>query len=226
MRGYFITGTDTGVGKTLIACAITRLWAGQGHPVAVMKPVASGCDRTAAGLRNADAEALMAVANVPSRYDEVNPYALEAAMAPHIAAARAGVRIDIDRIEALYRGLCQRCDRIVVEGVGGWRVPLGGNTEIADLARSLSLPVILVVGLRLGCLNHTLLSMASIEESAVPVAGWISTQTDRDYAGVEASIAALTETLQRPHLAHVPWLESDREAEIARILAVSALAPG
>jgi len=224
MQGYFVTGTDTGIGKTLVACGLARLLVQQGHRVGVMKPVASGCEPTGAGLRNADALALMAAANDDACYAEVNPYALEPPIAPHIAAARAGLEIDIDSIRRLAES--RDCDRIVIEGVGGWRVPLGKQVEVADLAQALGLPVILVVGLRLGCINHALLSMAAMEASPVTIAGWVSTQLDRDYQGLDESLMSLRRAMSQPHLAHLPWLEEDRETGVAKYLANTGLLGG
>jgi len=225
MRGCFITGTDTGVGKTLLACGIARLWTRQGRRVGVMKPVASGCRRSPDGLRNADAEALMAAAGLaPQRYPEVNPYALEPAIAPHIAATRASMDIEIDRIRSLARKQYRACERMVIEGVGGWRVPLNDHAEVADLALALGLPVVLVVGLRLGCINHALLSMAAIRDTGVPLAGWISTWVEPCYPGEAETIATLEEAMDGPHLAHVPWLDGERESRVMALLAASPLA--
>ncbi len=225
MRGWFITGTDTGAGKTLVACGIARLWRHRGIRVGVMKPVASGCRVTADGLRNDDAESLMAAAGIaPQRYGEVNPYALEPAIAPHIAAARAGVRIDIDNITRLAQTRKRQGETLIVEGVGGWRVPLDTRTEVADLAAALGLPVLLVVGLRLGCINHALLSEAAIRGSGVRLGGWVSTLVAPDYSAVEETLATLREAMDSPHLAHLPWLAGDREALAMAVFADSRLA--
>src|SRR4029077_5505559 len=149
-RGLFVTGTDTGVGKTLIACALVRGLVASGLQVAVMKPVASGAGRTSQGLRNADALALAECANVPQHYEEVNPFCFEPAISPHIAAEDAGIRIDIGRILQVYRGIAARADWVIVEGAGGWLAPVGEHESMADIARALALPVLLVVGLKLG----------------------------------------------------------------------------
>ncbi len=220
MQGYFVTGTDTGVGKTLIACGIARSWTRRGLRVGVMKPVASGCRRGPEGLRNEDAEALMAAARIPAEhYRQVNPYALEPPMAPHIAARRANTAIDIPLIRSLMLAQYGHCARMIVEGIGGWRVPLNEQAEVADLALALGLPVLLVVGLRLGCINHAMLSAAAIRGSGVPLAGWVSTVVDPDYPGEEETIATLREAMDSPHLAHVPWLAADREARVMALLA-------
>jgi dethiobiotin synthetase len=162
VRGVVVTGTDTGVGKTLVAAGLLHGLARRGLRVAGMKPVATGCERTAAGLRNDDALCLGRHASVDAAYEEINPYAFEPAIAPHVAAAEAGVRIDLARIAACCARLSRGADRVVVEGVGGWRVPLNEREDVGDLARLLGLPVLLVVGVRLGCLNHARLSADAI----------------------------------------------------------------
>ena len=149
--GYFVTGTDTGVGKTRVAVALVHALRAQGLRVAVMKPVAAGA---APGALNEDVAALMQAANVAADLRDVNPYCFEPAIAPHVAAEQAGVRIDLDVIAAAFTRLAAHADAVVVEGAGGWRVPLNDTEDMADLAARLGLPVVLVVGLRLGCLNQ------------------------------------------------------------------------
>ncbi|MHB8744004.1 MAG: dethiobiotin synthase [Sulfuricaulis sp.] len=199
--GWFITGTDTGVGKTRIAQLLLDALA-RAHQRAVgMKPVASGCRVTEAGLRNADAEALLAASGVAADYADVNPYALAPACAPHIAAREAGVEIRLDAILAHFHRLQQQAPWVVVEGVGGWLAPLGARLNLADIACALQLPVILVVGLRLGCLNHALLTVAAIQRQTVPFAGWIANQIDPDMMRVHENIDALKERIDAPWLA-------------------------
>ena len=152
ITGFFVTGTDTGVGKTLVSAALLRRFAAAGRRVAGMKPVASGAIATTQGLRSEDALILLRESSPHAAYEHVNPYALEPPIAPHLAALAAGVTIDVVRIEAAFRALAAAADLVVVEGVGGWRVPLGPDLDVAGLAARLGLPVILVVGLRLGCL--------------------------------------------------------------------------
>jgi dethiobiotin synthetase len=174
----FIAGTDTGVGKTHVAVRLIRGLASQGLRVAAMKPVAAGAARTPHGLRNDDALQLAAAANVDAPYDLVNPVCLELATSPHLAARAAGVTIDIAAIVAAYTQLAARSDVVVVEGAGGWLAPTGEATGDAatmqDIAVALRLPVILVVGLRLGALSHALLTVAAIERSGLRVAGWVA----------------------------------------------------
>src|SRR5665213_3141995 len=153
-RGVFVTGTDTGVGKTVLAAALVRTLVRQGLRVAAMKPIASGADSTAAGLRNADALILAQAANVAAAYCTINPYCFAPAIAPHLAAREAGVVIDTALLCERFRELADRADCVVVEGAGGWLTPIGPAQTMADVAAALSLPVVLVVGLKLGCLNH------------------------------------------------------------------------
>ena len=177
-RGFFITGTDTGVGKTVCSAALARALARRSARVAVMKPVASGALLTPQGLRSEDALRLMAEASVAAPYETVNPYCFEPPISPHIAAAEAGVRIDLRRIGACYAALAAQADVVIVEGAGGWLAPLGPDSAMADIPRSLALPVILVVGMRLGCLNHALLSHESIRSHGAKFAGWVANGID------------------------------------------------
>jgi dethiobiotin synthetase len=204
-RGLFITGTDTGVGKTVIACALVRALREQGARVAVMKPVASGATRTAAGLRNADALALIEAAgpNQARRYDEVNPYCFEPAISPHIAAKEARIRVDLGTIRAGFDALAARSDWVVVEGAGGWFAPIGQGKTMADLATALSAPVVLVVGLKLGCLNHARLTHLAVRSQGVAFAGWVASAIDPQFSRVEANLATLEQTLEAPPLAVV-----------------------
>jgi dethiobiotin synthetase len=201
-----MTGTDTGVGKTLVSVALLRRLREAGITAAGMKPVASGSERTPAGLRNEDALALAAASGFPFPYDVVNPYAFEPAIAPHVAAAEAGVTIDPGRILAAYARITSIAEAVVVEGAGGWLVPLGGVTSLADLPRLLGLDVVLVVGLRLGCINHALLTAESIARRDVRLAGWVGNAIDPGFARAEASIATLRESLPAPCLGIVPSL--------------------
>ncbi|MEW6415295.1 MAG: dethiobiotin synthase [Pseudomonadota bacterium] len=197
LRGYFVTGTDTGVGKTRVAVALVHALRAQGLRVAAMKPVAAG---HAPGEPNEDVAALMAASNVPAAVRDVNPYAFEPAIAPHIAAAQAGVRIDLDVIRAAQARLAMRADAVVAEGAGGWRVPLNEHQDMADLAQALGLPVVLVVGLRLGCLNHALLTAESIARRGLAWGGWVGNAIDPAMACRDENIAALRARLPGPCL--------------------------
>jgi dethiobiotin synthetase len=204
--GYFITGTDTGIGKTVITLGLMRMLQDRGRRVAAMKPVASGCERTPQGLRNADALQLQKQASMPLDYAQVNPYAFEPPIAPHIAAGQAGVRIDLDIIRQGVRQLAGCSDVVCVEGVGGWLVPLNDRETVADLAAGLGLGVVLVVGMRLGCLNHALLTARAIEASGASLAGWIANGMPPVPDNLEDNINAIKSRITAPLLGVVPVL--------------------
>lgn len=200
---YFITGTDTGVGKTLVGCALLRAFAGKGLRVAGFKPVAAGCD---ADGRNDDARALQAASSVPLNYELVNPYCFAQAIAPHIAASFSGERIEFSGILAAYRELAAQADEVIVEGAGGFLVPLNDRQGGAELARELNLPVILVVGMRLGCLNHALLTVEAIAARGLVLAGWVANVLDAQMPALQDNVAALRERITAPLLGAVPRL--------------------
>ncbi len=210
--GAFVTGTDTEVGKTVVAGGMVWRWVRDGHRTGVMKPVASGCRHTGSGLRNPDAEALMSLANVDAPYEMVNPYAFVPAIAPHVAAEQTGAEIELPRIRSVFEVLRGGCDRVVVEGVGGWSVPLGASATVADLVLALELPVVLVVGVRLGCLNHALLTAAAIRAAGARLAAWVANQIDRDTACVQENIDALRARLNAPLLGVIPHLSEGPDA--------------
>ncbi|HEY6515832.1 MAG TPA: dethiobiotin synthase [Steroidobacteraceae bacterium] len=205
-QGWFITGTDTGVGKTLVAAALTRALAARGLRVAVMKPVASGSEPTAEGLRNSDALTLMAAANVTAPYEVVNPYCFLPPISPHIAAREAGMVIDLTLLRSRFDSLAKAADCVIVEGAGGWLAPLGDAAVMADLPATLSLPVLLVVGLRLGCLNHALLSRESLARRGAAFAGWIANGIDPHFERAAENLATLSAHLDGPPLARIPFL--------------------
>ncbi len=202
-RGVFITGTDTGVGKTVFACALLRAYVARGWRAIGMKPIAAG---VAPGAEcNADVAALAAAGNVDAPLALRNPFAFAPAIAPHLAAAEAGIAIDLERIGEAYERLAARADRIVVEGAGGVYVPLDARRDMLDVARSLSLPVVLVVGVRLGCLNHALLSATAIRTRGLTLAGWVANLVEPAMARIDANLAALDERLPAPRIAIVDW---------------------
>lgn len=207
-KGFFITGTDTEIGKTVVAAALTRALAASGRRVAVMKPVASGAEPTAEGLRNADALALMAAANVPAAYERVNPYCFVPAVSPHIAARDHGTAVDLSVIRTCFEALAAHADRVVVEGAGGWLAPVTESAAMADMALALRLPVILVVGLRLGCLNHALLTHESIRSHGATFAGWVANSIDPAMERAAENLATLRSRLGEP-LALIPPLGFD-----------------
>ncbi|HVP32652.1 MAG TPA: dethiobiotin synthase [Steroidobacteraceae bacterium] len=204
-RGLFVTGTDTGVGKTVVACALVRGFIAAGERVAVMKPIASGAERTAEGLRNADALALIEAANVPLGYAQVNPYCFEPPISPHIAAEDSKIEIDIGMIAQAFGAATRLADRVVVEGAGGWLAPIGRRDSMADLARALGVPTVLVVGLRLGCLNHAELSRRAIEAAGVPLAGWIANRPGAPLEREAENLATLEQRFGAAPLAVVSF---------------------
>jgi dethiobiotin synthetase len=205
--GLFITGTDTEVGKTVVARLLVRSLVAAGVRVAVMKPVAAGSFMTADGPRNADALGLIADSNVVMPYETVNPYCLAAPVSPHLAARAAGVTIELRRIRENYAKLSAAADCVIVEGAGGWLAPLNDAEFIADLAATLGLPVLLVVGLRLGCLNHALLTVAAIRQRRQTLAGWIANRIDPDFVRLPENLATLQRHIGMPPLTTVAYDE-------------------
>ena len=206
MIACFVTGTDTGVGKTLSSCALLHALARHHRRVVGMKPVASGAEPDGrGGWANEDSLALRAASTlvVPPQLD--NPVLLPDPVSPHIAAERAGVTVQLAPILQAYQQLAAQADAVVVEGAGGWQVPLSPRLRIADLAVALQLPVVVVVGLRLGCINHALLTADAIRASGLPLAGWIASRVDPQMREPEANLAYLRQHLGAPLLADLPW---------------------
>lgn len=202
-EGIFVTGTDTGVGKTAFACVLLDAYAKRGLRAVGMKPVAAGI---AAGADcNDDVAALAAAGNVEAPLRARNPYAFAAAIAPHLAALDEGAKIELDRIRAAYAELCARADRVVVEGAGGVLVPLGAQHDILDIPRVLGIPVLLVVGIRLGCLSHALLSVLAIRARGLALAGWVANLIDPTMPRADANIVALEQRLPAPRVATLAW---------------------
>ncbi|MGD8620305.1 MAG: dethiobiotin synthase [Gammaproteobacteria bacterium] len=218
VRGFFVTGTDTGIGKTLITLGLMQHLQDRGFTVAGMKPVASGCETTAQGLRNDDAVQLQRQASCRLSYAQVNPVALAAPVAPHIAARQDSAGISVASIRRVFDDVAKQADRVVVEGVGGWRVPLGERETLADLARALGLPVVLVVGMRLGCLNHALLTAEAIAHDGLHLAGWVANCLPPAPEALEENIIALETRLSAPLLGVVPALSGQDAQDIARRL--------
>ena len=224
-RGFFVTGTDTGVGKTLICCALVRALAARGMTVIGMKPVAAGAAATAEGWLNDDVAQLRAAANATAPLSLINPYCFELAVAPHLAAREAGVQIELDPIAAALDRLSAQAGLVIVEGVGGFRVPLNDRHDSADLAARLALPVILVVGLRLGCLNHALLTAEAIRARGLRLAGWIANRIDPQMPFADQNIAALSERLDAPLLADVAHACAPDPRQIAAGIDLTLLGP-
>jgi dethiobiotin synthetase len=220
MRGVFVTGTDTGVGKTRVACALLAAGAAAGLRIAGLKPISCGLQPTPEGPRHADALALMAAASVTLPYAAVNPYAFEPPIAPQLASMEAGVALERDSVLRTIRQSAALAPRVVVEGVGGFRVPLGADWDTADLAADLGLPIVLVVGLRLGCLNHALLTREAIAARGLPFAGWVGSAVDPGFSRYDANLASLEARLGTPLgvLAHAPAADAAADARhLARL---------
>lgn len=221
---YFITGTDTDVGKTTVAAGLLQAARAAGLSTAAGKPVASGCEVTPEGLRNADALALMAQCTLALSYEEVNPVAFEPAIAPHIAAREAGVALTVQALlTPMQRILRQRADFTLIEGAGGWRVPLSGQDSLSDVAQGLDLPVILVVGVRLGCISHALLTAEAIAQDGLQLAGWVANIIDPKTSRLEENLATLAERLPAPCLGRVPKLKSPTPEAVAQHLELDLL---
>lgn len=221
MNGVFVAGTDTGIGKTHASCALLGALRARDLRAVGMKPVASGCHETPAGLRNEDAEALIAMSDPAPAYADCNPFAFAAPIAPHLAARDRGVDIDLARARGAYARLARTTDRIVVEGVGGWAVPFSESLMQSDLVRALDLPVILVVGLRLGCLNHALLSARAIEADGCTLVGWIANRIDPAMQRADDNLASLRARIGAPLLGVLDYGGSAQAA--ARQLDVAIL---
>ena len=205
MAHYFITGTDTGIGKTFVTCALLYTLKAQGITAIGMKPIATGGEMAPDGLRNDDVEALHLASGVKLQVEDLNCYLLSEPIAPHIAAANEDIDIDLDVIRQRFDQLAELADVVLVEGVGGFIVPLGDSINTADLAQDLDLPVILVVGMRLGCLNHALLTQEAILARGLTLAGWVANQIDPHMAELDANIEALEERIRAPLLGVIEW---------------------
>jgi len=209
LKEWFITGTDTGVGKTRVTLALMQHYQQQGWRVAGMKPVATGCEMTSDGLRNSDAEQLLQLSGLAIPYAQINPYPFLPPIAPHLAAAQVNQVIDIEKITRAYYQMSRAADVALVEGVGGWRVPLNAQQTLKDIVLSLNLPVILVVGLRLGCINHALLTAETIARDGCQLHGWIANHLNKE-DNWQAVIDSLQQRLAAPLLGVVPFVaESD-----------------
>lgn len=215
-QAFFITGTDTDAGKTSVAAGLLCAAKQQGCSTLAMKPVASGCDMSTEGLRNSDALALIAQSTVPLPYTQINPYAFAPAIAPHIAAQEAGVELSVsDLYRAAQVVLQEQADFTLIEGAGGWRVPISATEFLSDFAIALQLPVILVVGVKLGCINHALLSAQAILSDGLKLAGWVANVVDPNCARLAENLATLQQLMPAPCLAEVPHLTSASAEHVA-----------
>ena len=222
-HGFFVTGTDTGVGKTRVSCALLHALAARGLRAVGMKPIAAGAESIGGRLVNEDVAALTSVATVRAPDHLVNPYCLQEAIAPHIAAEREGVAIELGRIESAYLELAGLAQYVVVEGAGGFLVPLGRAFDTADLASALRLPVLIVVGMRLGCLNHALLTAAAVRAAGLAIAGWVANHIDADMLCPDENVAALADRMGAPLVARIAYSVSQSPAETARAIDVERL---
>ncbi len=217
---FFITGTDTGIGKTWATLALMQALQNSGQRVAGMKPIASGCAMTPQGLRNPDALLIQQQASFAAPYALVNPYAFAPPIAPHIAAVQSGLPIDLPVIRAAAQALQMQADGLVIEGVGGWRVPLSASSSLVDLVKCLKAQVILVVGLRLGCLNHALLTAEVMAADGCACVGWIANPLAAEVVVGEQLLATLRQRLPMPLLGCLPYQETLQVAALAQALEI------
>jgi len=221
-QGIYVTGTDTGIGKTVASCALLHALRAGGMRAVGMKPVASGCELIDGGLRNADALALQSASDPRPDYADLNPYALPLPLAPELAAREAGITIALESLRGAHARLRAQSDVVVIEGVGGWAAPLSSTLDQADLVLALDLPVLLVVGLRLGCLNHAYLTTRAIAADGCRLLGWIATDIDPDMARADDNFALLGQRLPVPCWGRLPHRVLPDPAELMRFLHMPA----
>lgn len=217
---YFVTGTDTGVGKSLISCALLHSFSAQGKRVVGMKPVAAGCDVD--GL-NEDVKSLRAASNTFASLGQINPYSFLHPLAPSIASRQAGVNINLERILESYKELASQADMVIVEGAGGFQVPLNETQDGTDLAILLNIPVILVVGIRLGCLNHALLTQRAIEDCGLTFAGWVANVIDKEMAALPENVSTLQQRINAPLLGVIQYQNSPQAQTVSNLLDINLL---
>lgn len=229
-KAFFIAGTDTGVGKTFVSCALLEAAASKGLKTMGLKPMAAGCEQTAIGegklqWQNEDARQLMKHSNMPLPYIQVNPVALKAAASPHIAAALENKTVTAARMDGVCRGaLLKRPDFAIVEGAGGWRVPISPRETMSDLAKLLDLHVILVVDLRLGCLNHAMLTAEAIRRDGLTLAAWVGNRSSNETMDYEQeNIATLTSALNAPLIGCLPFKQEQSPKEVCSLLVLDCL---
>lgn len=219
VAGYFVTGTDTGVGKTVVSCALLHRFAASGQRAVGMKPIVAGRENG----HWEDVDLLRAASNVPVTPEQMNPYAFDPPIAPHIAAQRACVSIDLAVIQEKSVTLQDMADVVIAEGAGGFLVPLDDQRDGADLAQALNFPVILVVGMRLGCLNHALLSAQAISACGQPLVGWVANCVDPDMLEQELNIETLKQRLDCPLLGVLPYTKNVDSKVLSTLLDISVL---
>ncbi|MCR8922396.1 dethiobiotin synthase [Dasania sp. GY-MA-18] len=224
-KKYFIAGTDTDAGKTLVATGLLEAANQQGLKTLAIKPVAAGCEHSEGGLRNSDALLLQQAMSGDLPYEQVNPIALEPAIAPHIAAEQLGKQLRVAQLAGYCRGvMTQASDFLLIEGAGGWRVPLNRMETLAGLAKELNTPVILVVGMKLGCISHALLTVEAIQRDGLPLAGWVANRIDPEMSCYEENFATLKDLIPAPCLGAVPHLDNANGKVASQYLDISLLA--
>lgn len=215
-KGFFITGTDTGVGKTWFTLALMEALKNQGHITKGMKPVASGGSYINSKLMNDDARLIMQHCSEPTDYELINPVVFELPVAPQIAAEQLNATVSLEQIMTCYKKLVAQSSYVIVEGIGGWRAPLSDKASMVELVRELALPVIMVVGIKLGCINHALLTAEAIRADGVKLCGWVSNQLEKDLPFEKDIRGILKEKLLCPHIADISFrdgLEPDKISE-------------
>lgn len=221
---YFVTGTDTGVGKTTAAVALLYAAAARGLSTAAIKPVAAGCEMTAVGLRNDDALRLQRASTLTLSYEQINPVALAPPIAPHFAAAQVGIQLGAEALAAQCQTVLRlNADLTLIEGAGGWRVPLNDDETFADISIALNIPIILVVDIKLGCLNHALLTAEAIRNDGLVLAGWVANRTGGRDVCHDAMVATLQERLHSPLLGDLPFAVDLEEDLLARCIDITPL---
>ncbi len=223
----FVTGTDTDVGKTVVTAGLLKAFEKEGYTTLGLKPVSAGCEVTDDGLRNEDALLLQAASTEAVRYETVNPVAYEPAIAPHIAAMEKGKLLTASGLEGYVRGAMLKPAKVkLIEGAGGWFTPLSYRETLADLVQKLQVPVILVVGMRLGCINHSLLTFTAIQKSGLKVSGWVANRVDPDMSHYKENFETLEQMMDAPCLGEVPYLEEKSAVSVSEHLDVSCLING
>ncbi len=223
MTSFIVSGTDTGIGKTWVTIALIKAFQNRGERVLGMKPIASGCEVENNELRNEDALLIQQAGWQAVDYSLVNPYAFEPPVSPHAAAAKEGVRISLAPMLECYETLQGQADRVIIEGVGGWRVPFSGELSLKDLAQALQLPVIMVVGLKLGCINHALLTAEALQGDGVDLRAWVANQLETDYLMQDATLQTLESSIPAPLLGVTPCLQTLQPDKLAEALDVDVL---
>lgn len=220
----FVTGTDTEVGKTFVTSALLKAFEKEGYSTLGLKPVSAGCEVTDEGLRNEDALMLQAASSEKVAYEMINPVAYEPAIAPHIAAMEKGKLLSASGLEGFVRGAMLKPAKVkLIEGAGGWFTPLSYRETLADLVKRLNVPVILVVGMRLGCINHALLTVSAIETSGLKLVGWVANRVDAEMDRYEENVETLKQMINAPCLGEVPHVESGDPDQVSGVLNLSPL---